>query len=258
MADRPPDAPQPGTGQSALARVGCVSDTQHAAVAPETSRFVAELAARPLLVVGVTFAISAVVTAVLMLVAWGMDVTAAVTTLVGVWALVLALVIYLLTARDTDRLLSHIDALQDQLSAVLETPGADAEVIDTAAAQPQPTAVPAISPVNHLEARMPPEYVDALRQVIGTDVDKIRRAWTPIPNGHGPWVVENVEGDRWSVFRAGHGRPTVVPLGNPEQRRQQLADRRQRQRQNRADLRRAKMGQGDAGLDEAAGQPHGV
>jgi hypothetical protein len=52
--------------------------------------------------------------------------------LATVWGLDLALVIYLITARDTDKLLARIDILQDQLSAALEAPGPDSEVVDPA------------------------------------------------------------------------------------------------------------------------------
>ena len=227
-----------------------MSDIQHEATAPGTSRFVAELAGRPLLVVGVTFVVSAVMTGVLMLAVHGMDVAAAVTTLATIWALVLALVIYLLTARDTDRLLDSIDDLQEQLSAALETPGAGAEVIDAVpAAFPTTPSEPAsvhepstTSPDSaHLDARLPADYLAALRRATGSGVDRIRRAWTPNPNGNGPWVVEDVDGDRWSIFQAGRGHPSVIPLGNPEQRRKALASLRQRLRQERADARRAKQ-----------------
>jgi len=96
---------------------------------PSASPFLARLAGSPLLVVGVTLAIGVVVTGALML-AVPMDSVAIVTTLATVWGLDLALVIYLLTAKDTDKLLAHIDALQDQLSAALEGPGPDAVVVE--------------------------------------------------------------------------------------------------------------------------------
>ena len=97
--------------------------------APQTSPFLARLAGSPLLVVAVTLAIGVAVTGILMWVA-PMDSVAIVTTLATVWGLDLALVIYLLTAKDTDKLLAHIDALQDQLSAALEGPGPDAVVVE--------------------------------------------------------------------------------------------------------------------------------
>ena len=103
---------------------------------PMPSRFVSSLAKSPLLVVVVTFIIAAAITGYLMVLARGMDAVTTVGTLAAIWGLDLALVIYLLTARDTDKLLAHINALQDQLSAVLEAPGTDAEVIE---AQPDST-----------------------------------------------------------------------------------------------------------------------
>ena len=72
-----------------------------------------------------------------------MDSVAIVTTLATVWGLDLALVIYLLTAKDTDKLLAHIDALQDQLSAALEGPGPDAVVVENSQiASTSPATVP--------------------------------------------------------------------------------------------------------------------
>ena len=95
----------------------------------------ARLAGSPLLVVMVTLAIGVAVTVVLM---WAvpMDAVAIVSTLATLWGLDLALVIYLLTAKDTDKLLAHIDALQDQLSAALEGPGPGAVVVEGQVATP--------------------------------------------------------------------------------------------------------------------------
>ena len=197
------------------------------------------LARNPLSVVAVTLAISVAVTGVLLLFGLDMDAVAIVTTLATVWGVDLALVIYLLTARDTDKLLAHIDALQDQLSAALEAPGAGAEVIDAAAPVPppqaadvpsvpsvpdaespadQPTGAPA-TPPSALAGRIPDEYLAALLQHAGLDAAGIRRAWTPHPRGNGPWVVEDDQGGRWSVFQARGGRPSVIPLGTRQQLR---------------------------------------
>ena len=106
---------------------------------PGASRFVGGLAGNPLLVVAATFVVAVVVTVVLMVAGSGMDLVVTVGTVATLWGLALALVIYLLTARDTDKLLDHIDALQDQLSAVLEAPGAGAEVIEAEPDEPDPT-----------------------------------------------------------------------------------------------------------------------
>jgi len=196
----------------------------------DTSRFIGMLAGRPPLVAGVTFGIAAVVTAICWFAARGMDIVAVVTALATIWAMVLALVIYLLTAKDTDKLLDHIDALQDQLSAALEGPGTGALVVDT-----QPAAAPATIPTqpheptqtragdgwaDRLADRLPAAYLEALRRQTVLDTEDITRAWTPNPDGGGPWVVEAADGDRWSVFQGRGGRPTVIPLGNATQARQ--------------------------------------
>ena len=402
-----------------------------------------QLAGRPLLVVTTTCGVSIVVTVALVLAAHGMDVAGVVTTLATLWALVLALVIYLLTARDTDKLLGHIDALQDQLSAALAVPGAEAEVIEagdvvaedaegsapaawdntgdnTAVAPDNKPAggdntgwrsgadnipavpdtrsvgastgsaggdntgwrsgadnIPAVpgtssagadarsadgdntpatpgntpaggdntgeivgpnvpevtseratesmvdwitrigskvpgsaselhvgrlgsdgpggdepgvdrlgvdragvdrhdiigpkvpeatsepqSPARRGEAeharpvvpgwpgprspwaqlidRVPPDYLEALWQHAGVDVEHIRRAWTPTSDGRGPWVIESQDGGRWSVFQAGHGKPSVISLGNPDQLRQRRADRRARVHRAESDARKAR------------------
>ena len=256
-----------------------MSDSFSDADNPRPSRFVANLASHPLLVVAVTFAIGAAATAVLLILVGGMDATAVVTTLATLWSLDLALAIYLLTARDTDKLLSHIDALQDQLSAALENPGPDAVVVEgpseaaaqsESAAQPEPIVppqpvvspepavssgtiaqpqpagrpdattppepvvqpeaavpvptTPAGSPVS-VTAYMPAEYLEALRQRARVGIDDIQRAWTPNPFGDGPWVVETISGDRWSVFQGRGGRPTVFPLGNRESVRRRREER---------------------------------
>ena len=284
-----------------------------------TSRLVARLASSPLLVVGVTLAIGVAVTGVLMIVGH-MDSVAIVTTLATVWGMDLALVIYLLTAKDTDKLLAHIDALQDQLSAALEGPGPDAMVVGgeaaphidsttgASAAAPeethQPVEIPAgtfhgdeeipagtfhggeetvppevptepartpeaqhgptpkahphpshshgTTPVPHppvphgtlvppstpeplpVTEYMPKEYVEALRNQLRMEAEDFVRAWTPNPNGNGPWVVEDAKGDRWSVFQGRHDRPTVISLESRERLRQ-IRDEKQGVRQKLRD-----------------------
>ena len=193
------------------------------------------LAGRPPLVATVTFGIAVVVTVICWLTVRNMDTVAVVTTLATLWAMVLALVIYLLTAKDTDKLLEHIDALQDQLSAALEGPGAGAVVVDTeTSSEPSTVQTPVPAPdarpqwFDRLTGRLPEEYLDALRQRTVLNAEDITRAWTPNPGGHGPWVVEAADGNRWSVFRGRGGRPTVIPLGNAAQARERHEAFRQR------------------------------
>ena len=243
---------------------------------PTPSRFVTSLARNPALVVVVTFAVSAAVTGALLAFGLDLNAVAVVTTLATVWGLDLALVIYLLTARDTDKLLAHIDALQDQLSAALDSPGADAEVIDTesdeqpanvpttAAGKPAdvpPTATPerpteaptaptdtpersadvppepsvpqrpAATPA--LTGRVPDAYLAALLAQAGLGASDIRRAWTPHPHGNGPWVIEDNQGGRWSVFQTRGRRPTVISLGSRDQSRGNRHEASQRLRAER-------------------------
>lgn len=173
------------------------------------------LSGRPLLVAAVTLAFAALVTVCCYLGASGLDVVGVVSLVATVWALALAVVIYLLTAKDTDKLLARIDALQDQLSAVLEKPGEDAIVVDAAPAAKAPQ-VPVRPPEpmgEKLAERLPTDYLSALRHQARIDPDELRRAWTPNRGSDGPWVVEAADGSRWSVFKGRGGRPTVIPLG---------------------------------------------
>ena len=184
------------------------------------------LAGRPSMVAGVTFGVAALVTIICWLVVPAMDTVGVVTTLATLWGLTLALVIYLLTAKDTDKLLTHIDALQDQLSAALESPSNGALIVDTQPSTTPPkqpatrAPVEVLEPADQLADRIPATYLDALRQQAGVDTSGIRRAWTPNPTGGGPWVIEAGDGYRWSVFQGRGGRPTVIPLGNADRARQ--------------------------------------
>ena len=175
------------------------------------------LAGRPPLVAGVTFGVAAAVTIICWLIV-PMDAVGVVTTLATLWGLILALVIYLLTAKDTDKLLDRIDALQDQLSAALESPDTGAVVVDTQPTSPPQSPVPTNTP--SLDDRIPSTYLDALRQQAGVDTNNIKRAWTPNPTGGGPWVIEAGDGYRWSVFQGRGGRPTVIPLGSADRAHQ--------------------------------------
>jgi len=199
--------------------------------AQPTSRFVAVLASRPPLVALATFAVAGVVTLVLALTTTGLDATGIVSILATVWALALSVVIYLLTAKDTDKLLDHIDALQDQLSATLETPGPGALVVDDA---------PTRQDVKPGQARLPEDYLAALTSTTGLVEDDLARAWTPIPSGAGPWVVESTSHDRWSVFRGRGGHITVIPLGNADRARQRMDERVRQRRVAMTALRSAK------------------
>ena len=192
------------------------------------SPLVGKLAGRPSLVVMVTFAVAAVVTVGLSIASHGMDASAVISLLATIWALALALVIYLLTAKDTDKLLASIDALQDQLSAALEAPGPQALVETKASGRPSKADHPSsrqeesshASPADQRPFSLPPDYLDALSRRTGLVVDRIKRAWTPNPSGAGPWVIESDTGDRWSIFRGRHGLTTVIPLGNADRARQ--------------------------------------
>ena len=215
----------------------------------QASRFVVALADHPLLVVVATFVVGAAATAILALCVHGLDAVGVVTTVASLWALDLALVIYLLTARDTDKLLARIDAAQDQLAAVLAAPGSDAEVVEaaTGATPAEPVdnvdsagATVASAPVRPgpptVAGRLPADYLTAYTRHTGVAADDIRLAWTPQAKANGPWVLEDNRGDRWSVFQGAGARPTVIALGNADRLRQRRQDARQRLRQ-RVDTR---------------------
>ena len=187
----------------------------------------ARLAGSPLLVVGVTLAIAGVVTGILMGITH-MDSVAIVSTLATIWGLDLALVIYLLTAKDTDKLLAHIDALQDQLSAALEGPGPDAVVVEgtpqiesTSGASAQkvsqseetPTGVPEDFQSNRSpESALPsPSLETEVQRPLYSEVPVQHVPYTEIPGQQGPSTKTPVHRGPSAETPGQHGPSTTIP-----------------------------------------------
>lgn len=94
-----------------------------------------------MLVTVVSFALTLVLTVVVLLAEpEPVDILGVVSLAATIWGLTLALVIYLLTAQDTDRVLDHISDLQEQLAASLEEPDGDEEMEQSVGAIPEPRA----------------------------------------------------------------------------------------------------------------------
>lgn len=92
------------------------------------SPFMQRLSSRPILVTIVSFGLTLVLTVVvLILEPDAVDILGVVSLAATLWGLTLALVIYLLTAQDTDRVLEHISDLQEQLAASLAEPETEPE-----------------------------------------------------------------------------------------------------------------------------------
>ncbi|QIK62027.1 hypothetical protein G7068_01515 [Leucobacter viscericola] len=105
------------------------------------SPFMQRLSSRPVLVTVVSFALTLVLTVVVLFVEPdSVDILGVVSLAATIWGLTLALVIYLLTAQDTDRVLDHISDLQEQLAASLEEPADEEEMEQSADTTPEPAA----------------------------------------------------------------------------------------------------------------------
>lgn len=96
--------------------------------APRGSRiyrwFLDHLAKFPGRVTAVTFAAGVVVTVAVVMFDGENNVTTVVSLVATLWALFFAVMIYLLTARDTDRVLEQIEDLHEQLATALAAPDA--------------------------------------------------------------------------------------------------------------------------------------
>lgn len=98
---------------------------------PAYQAFLQRLAARPVLVIVTTFTLTAIVTLVVLIAEPdSVDIMGVVSLTATMWGLTLAVVIYLLTAQDTSRVLGQIGDLQEQLSAALAEPETETETTE--------------------------------------------------------------------------------------------------------------------------------
>ncbi len=191
----------------------------------------------------VTFAAGVVVTVLVVVVDGDSSPTTVVSLIATLWALFFAVMIYLLTARDTDKVLEQIADLHEQLATALAAPDeSEAESIaesaepSDGAAAPPPVIVPptggrgdvgpgdrtrdsgrqrppAPGGGNHRPAlivgapaiveAVPKELLDSWTSATGRTTGDLSRAWTRDPRSDRQWVLETTGGGRWVVFSKG-------------------------------------------------------
>jgi hypothetical protein len=185
------------------------------------------LAKFPGRVTAVTFAAGVVVTLVVTLVDGDWSAATIVGLLATLWALFFSVMIYLLTARDTDRVLEQIADLHDQLSTALAAPDEDEEDEQP---QPESEAVPpvvrepvaadsasrsgrrpredsagrgrpaVINGAEAISAGVPEDLLTAWAASTGRRTDDLTRAWSRDPRSDRQWVLEASDRERWVVF----------------------------------------------------------
>ncbi|GAB3586341.1 hypothetical protein GCM10027406_36240 [Leifsonia lichenia] len=208
--------------------------------------FLDHLAKFPGRVTAVTFAAGAVVTVAVVLIDGDGDATTIVSLIATLWALFFAVMIYLLTARDTDKVLDQIADLHEQLATALAAPEeeeeerpeeeapqeTDAETTEEPSLPEPPgherPAAPAARPVRpgqraHPQPRLlegeaaivaavPGELLAAWTSATGKARDALSRAWTRDPRSGQQWVLETADHQRWVVFSRGARGVGVIPL----------------------------------------------
>jgi hypothetical protein len=193
------------------------------------------LAKFPGRVAAVTFAAGAAVTVGVVAVDGDRSPTTVVSLLATLWALFFAVMIYLLTARDTDKVLEQIADLHEQLATALAAPEEEGEPVEVETADAGGESVPAKNPdvaspdnvpwpLAPGRARpggdsrraprllvgeaaivdgVPGDLLDAWVSATGQNRDQLSRAWTRDPRSERQWVLETVGHERWVVFSKG-------------------------------------------------------
>lgn len=195
------------------------------------------LASFPGRVTSVTFAAGAIVTVAVITIDGDDSATTVVSLVATLWALFFAVMIYLLTARDTDRVLDQIADLREQLATALAEPdeaeneahtrngagqqSGEGEVAVPSTESPAAASTPSSATVGRQPSRpsqgphgrprslegtasiaggVPAELLDAWTEATGRHQDELRRAWTRDPRSDRQWVLESAAGQRWVVF----------------------------------------------------------
>lgn len=156
----------------------------------------------PFAVVSSTLIIAAVLTAVCFAIDMNsLSVISVVGVLATVWALILAIVIYVLTAKDTDNIVREIQDLTEQIAELAPDP----------APQSSGELMAAVD-----EYR---DYIDALRGELNIPIHDLTSVTKPGEGkGNRPVIVETRLKKRYSVFKGGRAKSgfTVTKLDRPE------------------------------------------
>lgn len=171
-----------------------------------------------------------------------------VSLLATLWALFFAVMIYLLSARDTDRVLEQISDLQEQLGAALSSPdesdtgATNAVVVPSSpsgqSAQPDDSwwtshrehsdrfTVPEsaktkpylVRDPEDIEKEVPAALLSAWKTATGADPGTLVRAWTPNSLTNRQWVLQSTDRHRWLIFARENGGIGVLPLDSDGRR----------------------------------------
>lgn len=193
----------------------------------------------------VTFVAGVVVTVVVVLLGGDGSPTSVVGLVATLWALFFGVMIYLLTARDTDTVLEQIADLHEQLSTALASPDDAGEGVDStqpseeatpqvpAPTTPAPTTPAPAAPgrtrqpggprgetrvltgAADIVAGVPPELLAAWTSATGGATADLARVWTRDPRSERQWVFETTDGERWVVFSRGAQGAGVISLSHP-------------------------------------------
>jgi len=183
----------------------------------------------------VTFVAGVVVTVVVVLLGGDGSPTTVVGLVATLWALFFGVMIYLLTARDTDTVLEQIADLHEQLSTALASPddaeegGDSAQPSEVAPPQAPAPAAPGrtrqpggprgetrvLTGAADIAAGVPPELLSAWTSETGGTTADLARVWTRDPRSERQWVFETTEGERWVVFSRGAQGAGVISLSHP-------------------------------------------
>ncbi|MBB2967829.1 hypothetical protein [Leifsonia aquatica] len=198
----------------------------------------------------VTFVAGVVVTVVVVLLGGDGSPTSVVGLVATLWALFFGVMIYLLTARDTDTVLEQIADLHEQLSTALASPDDAGEGGDgTQPSEEAPPTTPApttpaprlpapttpapatpgrtrqpggprgetrvLTGAADIAAGVPPELLAAWTSATGGATADLARVWTRDPRSERQWVFEATDGERWVVFSRGAQGAGVISLSHP-------------------------------------------
>jgi len=144
-------------------------------------------AAHPIRVIAITAGMTALVAGFLLLVTDDLRLFDVMGLFATVWALLLALAIYLITSGDTDRLVKQSDELREQLETYSKPPQTKQSTVELNSAV-----------YNEFK-----DHVKRLRDKYPMPVEAITYAGRPVAAGSGnrPVIFETQRGHRYSVYK---------------------------------------------------------